>query len=467
MMNRKTTPLPLPGAELARLRETLSPDYGSETWQGEGQRLLIVRVPRDEPDIVNDLEQAVEYLTPADVTDTPTLLLVGHQKTHILPTQPLKDLMAARIQFDRRQCHLLRNQLKPGEQRLFKAPEDPRRLVRLAVRLSRAWVKDLDDSDLQAITQILGPVSKTPAYQDVRALYLIADRDEVRMDAELFFQDLRRRWDEEDERRRLAQEIVQKEQARRIQEEAERQAVLGRDATSHPSAPPQRVTVAPMRRAGPTAWESEMGFPGPAAARNPEPAPLPPLSADRAAMYAHLDALAHPARKSRVGIEAPFVSSQPTGLPSVAARPVSERAPVAYPETGAHAAIRNPPVPSQAPAGAPAVAAVIPAPTPAAIQALAPRLTQAGFDVLLSPKVGSHSIDLAAERAKGFPQRLIAFAPERLTRAVADQVLAAARDVQADQALVICDQADPDARKRFIATAAKWLPPADVPTLQF
>src|ERR1051326_7492562 len=83
--SRRTSALPLPQSELDRLKATLSPNYGGQVWEGGGARILVVCVPRPEPDLVNDIEAAVEYLGPADTQDLTAALLVGSERTPAAP----------------------------------------------------------------------------------------------------------------------------------------------------------------------------------------------------------------------------------------------------------------------------------------------------------------------------------------------------------------------------------------------
>ena len=426
---RRLKPLPIPGAELARLKETLHPEYGSQVHEstgpeGEVERILIVRVPRNDPDMVNDVEQAVEYLHPGDLADATMCLLVGNVRTLQVPTQPLRDLMAARVQFDRRQCHLLRGQLAPGGHRLFKAPEDPRRLVRLAIRFPRAHVAEVDESDLLAAARDIGPKMGTPAYREVRSVYLVADQDDVRMDADLFFQDVQERWGEESERKRLAEEIVQKETARRIREESERQRLMASVRDAYAASPGLRVAVAPLKsRTTAGEWD----------------AATPPADPQRDAMYARLDAM--------LGIRpGPALAAPFSAVPA---------APLHGATPGAHDPLAPFPPPATPDPAAVAVAVVPQSPHVASLKAA---LEASGFDVLARP--GAHGIDLAAERVAGFPSRLIAYCPDRLDVALAEKVIATAKELQADLALVVCADAEAEARKRLIATRARWLDPA-------
>lgn len=430
---RRTQPSPLPGVELARMKAQLASRYGSELWDRDGARVLVVRVPRDEPDLVNDLEQAVQYLAPADVAGTPNCLLVGNSKTHLVPAQLLQDLMTSRVNFDRRQCAGLRPGIPPGQHRIYRAPEDPHHLARLVVRVGRPTVAELDDADIAGLVAEIGPRAHESPYAEVRVVYLIADKDEVRVEADLFFQDLHGRWVEQVERHQLAVEVEAKENAQRSAKEAERQSVLA----AMESRRREITAVAPMRRPDAGNWEASPPTPG----RAPE--------FERAEMYARLDALEGTA-------VAPAGALRPSMPTRVAARAAGDSM---WPRTAQRA-----PQPPSAPAQPAAPVTPVPAAPPPQLAALQERLSALKFDVLVKPPVAG--IDLAGERAEGYPQRIIAFAPARLDVATAERVLAAARDLDADMAIVVCDEVDPDAKRMFIATKARHLELAAIATLE-
>lgn len=361
--NRRVSSLPLPQAELDKLRSTLSTHYGGQVWEGAGARILVVRVPRPEPDIVNDIEEAVEYLSPGDTQDLTAALLVGHERTHAVPTQPFADLMSRRVQGDHQQCQELRRRITAETGHLvYRHPADPRKVLRLGIRLPHDTVQDLGDEDFARWSADLGPALQAGKFTGVRAVYLIARKDDVRLDGDLFFQDLRARVAEEQERHAMAGKLV------------------ARQAASPPP-PPPRVAYAPLKRidAGSSAGPGQR----PAAAGAATPA------------------------------ESPAATS--TSMP----------------------------------------------PT---LEAARARLTEAGFDVLVRPKA-KHAIDLAAERGEGDIQRVIVRLPERLTADVATQVLKASRELDVDLALVVCADAEPAARRAFIATKARWLHPDDLAEL--
>jgi hypothetical protein len=428
MTVRRMQALDVPAAELERMKQALSPRYGSELWDPEGQALLVVRVPRDEPDLVNDLEGAVDYLSPTDVAQAKVTLFVGHQRSHIVPTPTLQGLMEARTALDHAQADAMRRALKPGEHRVFQAPGDPRRLHRLALRLSCAKVAEVTEAHLAPFVTALGPLLHAPPVSQVSAVQLVAERDDVRLDADLFFQDIEERWHEEQQRHSLAQALAAQQSA--AAEAAAAAQASKRETEAAPSAPsplprapaaspvPPRTALAPLRHHGSSpGWEAG------------EPAPISPFSlptppADRMGEV------------FEVGDPLPMA---PTLAPA--------------------------PGKAQPTSASPGFLGALTAPqeAAAAVAALDARFQALGFTTL--PRPGRHGIDLAAERAGGFPNRVIVFAPASLDVATAERILTVARTVNADQALVVCAQAEPDARRRLIATKAKWLTAAEIPLL--
>lgn len=352
MSNRRTSMLPLPSAELDRLKQSLARTYGSQVWDGAGERILVVRVPRPEPDIVNDIEAAVEHLNPADTDAITAALLVGDNKPLAVPIHPFMELMAHRVRFDHEQCTQLRPRLAPMTHQVYKAPGDARKTLRLALRLATPSVQGLGDDDLDHWAATLHADLQAGRLAGVRAVYLIADQDEVRLDADLFFQDLRKHADEVQTRRDLAAQLA---------------------ARQGPGKPkPERVAYAPLRSIEDDAETEDTD----------------PVSS--------------------------VVAVQETGLPATLTR-------------------------------------------------LADRLRALGFDVLVRP--AGLVIDLAAERAGGDPQRVVAWTPERLTPDLATDALRTTRSLDVDLALIVCDDAEPEGRKRLVATKVRWVQAKDIPLL--
>lgn len=351
---RRMSTLPLPGAELERLKATLARQYGAQAWEGAGETILVVRVPRAEPDVVNDLEAAIEHCAPNDVQAMTAALLVGDDKTLAVPVHPFKELMAQRVRFDHEQCTTLRSRVAAGTHLLYKAPGDPRKVLRLGVRVGHPSVQEVDDADLEHWANTLGADLETGRLAGVRAVYLVADKDEVRIDAALFFQDLRKHAAEARTRRDMAAQVA------------------ARQSAGKPK--PERVAYAPLKT-------------------------------------------------------------------------IEDDAPAAPTAMGGSTTLATDPVPG----------------VPAALATLEATLRACGYDVLLRPP--GHGIDLAAERPDGDPQRVVAWTPDRLTPELATEAIRAARKLDVDLALVVCDDAEPEGRKRLIATKVRWLQPKDLAQL--
>lgn len=350
---RRMSTLPLPGAELERLKATLARQYGGTVWEGAGERILVVRVPRGEPDIVNDVEGAVEALAPADTQGITAALLVGDDKALAVPVHPFGELMAQRVRFDHDQCTSLRTRLGPGSHLLYKAPGDPRKVLRLGIRVAHPSVQDVGDGDLEHWATTLGPDVEAGRLNGVRAVYLVADQDEVRLDSLVFFQDLRKQAADAAARRDMAAQVA------------------ARQAAIRPK--PAVVAYAPLKTIE-------------------DDAPPAPTST-----------------RTSISLAVDQVGTSPV------------------------------------------------------LGALETNLRASGFDVMLRPP--GHAIDLAAERPDGDPQRVIAWAPERLTPDLATEAIRTARKLDVDLALIVCDDAEPEGRKRLIATKVRWIQPKDLAQL--
>ncbi len=427
MAIRRTTPLPLPPEEFTRIKATLAPDYGSQLWQGDGQRYLLVRVPHEEPDIVNDLEEAAERVHLGDAEDAQACFLVGNRSTISIPLETLRSLIRQRIAFDRKQAATLRQRMAdPRSHTFYQAPDDPRRRLRFAVRIPQEHVTDMDDGDLAELADRVGPDLETPRYRDVHAVHLVAAIDDARIDPDAFAQDLLPRFHDETYRRKqAAQQKRQREAEQRIQD-AERRQVLQelerRQARARELSRGIGTTaVVPLRR--PDALEE-------VDAGNIEAKPS--RTASRTGPSdADLAALPH---SSEFDSDS---SSHSTSLSGPGSKPSAE-------------------LPSRAPPG-----------KPAAWRELAAHLEKQGYDILWEPPEETPGIDMAAERPDDDPQRIIIHFPGNLNLATAEQLLTAARTVQADLALCIAPEADPDAQRRIVATKVKWITPDDVPLLRF
>jgi hypothetical protein len=188
------------------MRGQLDPDFGFERWE----TILAIRVPHDEPDLVNDVEAAAEAVGPTDL-DGATILLVGHRKDLVVPTGALRDAVTARVQQDRAIAQETRRALAPGSHRALVWPGDPRRRPRLLVRLPGS-VADLEESGYDVLAASLAPLAEEAGYRDAAAVHLVGDADEARLEGGLFWEDLLRHHQEATERHQLAVELAGKVQ---------------------------------------------------------------------------------------------------------------------------------------------------------------------------------------------------------------------------------------------------------------
>ncbi len=232
--------LPVPAEDLSRARAELAARYGSTIVDGEDKRVLVIRVPHAQPDPVNDVELAVDFLQPGDVEDITHCLLVGDQAIAQVYARPLQDLMRQRQRDDREVAMTMRQRMGPGAHELFQVPGDPRKRWRLAVRLPAVRLAEATESMFNDLFDVLGPQLDTPRMRSLCAVYLISDNDEARLEPDLFLQDVRRQWEDEDRRRRAELETAQRAEAeRRAKEEERRRLVaemdrrLGRSAAPH------------------------------------------------------------------------------------------------------------------------------------------------------------------------------------------------------------------------------------------
>lgn len=305
MASRRTLPIPIPGVELEHMKETLAPLYGAQLWEEAGHRILVVRTPGEEPDVVNDLERAVERLSPGDVHDLDHCLLVGGLRSTAVSVQPLVELMEQRVRRDKEIAQLLRQHI-PGRDGhlLWRDPSAGRRAVRLALRIPKPRARDIDDDDLEVLADRIGPELHTAPMRAVTAVHLLADEDDVRIDPDIMLQDLRARWEDDDRRLRAEAEERRREETEKDERRREREAIvslLKSRYTHHDDAPRAFLdTAVPRRdrsgidavleRAGPTA-----GGTGDRTTAPRPPAPTPVLERVQARLRASgYDVLDHP-----------------------------------------------------------------------------------------------------------------------------------------------------------------------------
>ena len=422
----------VPAAELTAWRNELAPRYGAKLIDEGDRRILIVRVPRAEPDPVNDVEAAVEFLDPKDVQAMTHCILVGQERIAQVYAGPLQDLMQDRLRFDRQEVAALRQRL-PDEltHQLYRSEQDPARRWRLAIWIPVDSVREVQEVHLTDVADALGSQLEGPRVDDVAAVYLIARQDDVRLEADHVIQELRRTWKDEARRMRIQRERAEAEEAERRRKEAERRALM-RDLD-------RRMKEREAQKAPPTPRVGPMST-GRGAIQQlaeeaaPRPQPLASLDADITA------------RKD------PFRGSEPRGA-------AHEAVAAAIEHRKHHVDGLQDRVDSltdraqQIRPGEPVKDAV------------ARKLSILGYDVLMEPETDM-PIDLAAERANEAPHHLVVRIVDRLTQAEAETLVRLGRELDVDQVLCVADQADDEARRTLAASKVTWFRPRELGTLR-
>lgn len=488
-ITRSVTTL-LPAAELVAIRTRLADHYGSELHDADDRHILCIHVPRPEPDPVNDVEAAVEYLDPGDVEAATHVLLIGTDQMAQVYVEPFKHLLAERVLMDERIAREWGQRL-PGtlSHQFFRDPGDPRRSWRLAVRLPVETLDEAEDDTLEPLADELGPQLETPRMRGLAAVYLIAGRDHVRLAPDLFVQELLKTWRDEERRRRIIadrERIVQQERERKEHERRKLMAELDRTLAtrvaraplrSHPISsqldadelpPGTRLTPTRDRQQDPeegplgasaeyTASRSDRDRPSFDAERgvrsDTRPRPSPEAGAREGTRRVSSEALldidevieARSAGGARTQTRTASSQSRTTG----ATAPV-----MAHQDRVRHIRDKLDGLGRRAhelndrPGGR--------------LGRIAQHLMDCGFDVLVRPETHGPRIDLAAERPEGDPGRIVVRVEDQLTADAADQALVLARTLKVDQVVVVSETAEPEAERRLLATKVQWLTPSDL-----
>ncbi len=472
--------LPVPGDELQTIRDGLDRQYGADVWEGEGRRVLIIRVPRDEPDPVNDVEEAVEYVRPELLVDITHCLLVGAKAAQVY-VRPMQDLMAERIALDARICEAMRAQLPQGLSHMtFQSPEDPRRRWRLAVRIPVPRIAEMSEHHLEDLAEGIGPQLATPRFKQLAAVYLITGQDHVRLEPAIFLPEMQEKWEDEERRQRAHLAIAAKLQEEKQQRDAERQRLM-QEMESRlervPSTPAEPVReVEPLFEAESTfitpsgPWTTkaediiEMGDSAATSPAAPSPAtrPTAPAPVGDAPSMATIEGEAQRHIERRNDINHRLETLRARVDQAIGVAP-------ATPKTRS-GRIRRPIDPdflADAPAKDAGFVAEPEAPRKVDARkdpkgALRQRLISAGFEVLETPDIPGHIIDLAAERPRGDPQRVVARFAERLDPTTAKELLKTARELEVDMVLCVTEHPEPEGQRLLVATKVKAMRPADV-----
>lgn len=425
MAVRTKAQLPIPQATLADLQTELPTQYGACVWDGQGDKTLVIRVPGDEPDMIHDMENAVETIAPAHVMEARHCVLVGSRKIQAVPMEPMRQLMSRRVHMDQDQVAALRTIL-PGTlaTHLYKSPDDPKRRLRLGVGMPIEQVGDAEDSDFDELAKLLGPAIKERKLEGLHCVYLVAAKDHVRLQPGPFVDDILQKWQDEERLMEIARERAAREErdrAKRIEDRDRLMAAIEKHKET-------RVVRAPMANA---LLESKSEITAvPRERRSPAPD------------------LERSARIDRLGAaETEPVSS------NYMARTNSRYESL---HSTVDAITGRSPQPAQSAPREIAYDYDEPEPMPRRTDTRS-MLERNGYQVLESPDVAGFELSAAAERDGAYPQRLIVLETNRFTRNDAEDLLSAARTLGPDMALAIGDQIDNEARGLILASKVKWV----------
>lgn len=412
----------VPATELASWRQQLAPRYGSRLVDEGDRRILVIRVPRAEPDPVNDVEDAIEHLDADEVSKMTHCILVGDLRSAQVYAGPLQDLMQERQRFDSQQIQQLRKRL-PAEltHELYRAEGDPRRRWRLAIRIPCDSIKELETRHLDQIADDLGTQLEGPRMQEVAAVYILADKDHVRLEGDHVVQEMRKTWADEDRRRRLIREREEAEAKRQREKEAERRKLL-RELEQRMKPAPQAPRVGPMST-------------GRSAIRQMADAAAPLISVDASVSSSADPFRGHSPRGAAHQAVAAAVAKRDHTVDVLQDKVdgLTERASDLRPGEDVK-------------------------------DAVARKLSILGYDVLVDPDTDA-PIDLAAERDRA-PCHVVARVTERLTVADATALVELARTAPVDHVLCVADQVDDEARRRIAGSKVTWFRPRELRTLR-
>lgn len=430
----------VPATELATWRQELAPRYGARLVDEGDRRILVVRVPRAEPDPVNDVEAAVDFLDPQDVAAMTHCILIGESRIAQVYAGPLQDLMTERVALDRQEIADLRQRM-PDEltHQLYRSERDPRRRWRLAIRIPVESVKDVQESHLNDIADAMGSQLEGPRVADVAAVYLIANQDHVRLEADHVIQEMRKAWQDEARRLRIAKERAEAEEAERRRKEAERRQLmrdLDRRMGEREQAKQQErearlaaVEAARAKRVGTMSTGR-----GAIEQLASEAAPKPLLTQDAEI----------PSRMDRFRGTEPRGAAHEAVAAAIGTRDQVDRLQGRVDQLTSRAQELRP--------------------GESAKDAVARKLSILGYDVLMDPG-GDLDIDLAAERAKA-PSHLVVRVLERLDVQEADRLVKLAKSMDVDQILCVAEQADAEARRLLTASKVTWFRPRELSSLR-
>lgn len=170
------------------LEDMVQEEGESRTIRKGGEWILICNTPAVDTDVMSNLKELVADLDVEDIRYINLLLLLGGKRSIKVDSSLVKDLVG-----DKTKTDVIVNRMKEELDRDFGYKcydRGPHR--RLAVRLPIREIADFNDSLTNEITDL---IIKTGNFSpetigDILSVYLIADESYVRLEPELFFQEV-------------------------------------------------------------------------------------------------------------------------------------------------------------------------------------------------------------------------------------------------------------------------------------
>jgi hypothetical protein len=178
--------MPLTREELIRLKHQIEPnDY--RVVESGMERILVVRSPREFPDIVNDLDCLINKLDIRDTNELNNALIIGEEEVVGVPLQAIDSLITRRAEEDEQIATDLGEKLiEPYTTLLFESENDPLKTLRLGIRI-RGLLKDFKAQELPEI--LFSKIKSLPRHSEV--VYLIAEDGYIRLSGTEFYRRLR------------------------------------------------------------------------------------------------------------------------------------------------------------------------------------------------------------------------------------------------------------------------------------
>lgn len=191
----KEDSVPFTPSEIGAVREGLLHVHDHRVLDRAGKRYLFIRAAGDHPDVVHDLERALEDVPSWCAYGLEAVFVLGargdlHIPSYtVLPALEMRDRLDAELAQDAR----ARLDVHYGSD-VMRVRGDPRGLRRLRIRVPRERVVEVSEPDLVAIADALGPSLDAGRLRDVRLCLLVAEADHLRFRAVDFLADVGTRW---------------------------------------------------------------------------------------------------------------------------------------------------------------------------------------------------------------------------------------------------------------------------------